>query len=279
MAIYLGESSHIDWETMEFSIILKIGYTEDNNLSKRMNMYSGHNRSFRLIKTIQEGNEEHESKLLYKFRKYKKSGREWFEDVPEIREFFKNCTLEDIDKIKLPKKENISKLEIRYPKIEISLDWDLKVQEFFREWNTAPTVYMERVKMICEFIFSNPELKEAIINNLADSDKIKQQLIVVGPERIASLGYNLTRINKEMGIVIFDRETLNVVIYNEFKIGEKYPNKYIKDLLGQIYKACDFQGTAKANHLEEWFNIKKCKVPIEDGTRVDGLEILSVKQQ
>ena len=278
--IYLGVSPWVNYETMEYKLILKIGYTEDGNRDRRLIFYTSHNRCFKFLVEISGGTELHEAKLHYKFKKYLIEGREWFADVPEIREFFKNCTLKDIDNLpNPPRKENyISKLDIRYPKIEITNEMNSKIKEFFIQWNSAPTVYVKRIKMICDFILLNPEFSDTVINNLSDSDKIKQQLIVVGPERIASLGYNLTRINREMGITIFDKSSFDSEIFSYFKPGERYTKKYIKEILGSIYKAADFQGTAKANDLENWFEIRDMKVTV-DGKQQAGFEILSIKQQ
>lgn len=147
---------------------------------------------------------------------------------------------------------------------------------FFSEYDQL-TTYVEKIHLICDFILLNPEFSEMVINNLSDSDKIKQQLIVVGPERIASLGYNLTRINKEMGITIFDKSSFDSEIFKYFKLGERYTKKYIKEILGSIYKAADFNGTAKANDLENWFEIKEVRIS-DKSNRVPGFEILSIKQ-
>lgn len=72
---------------------------------------------------------------------------------------------------------------------------------------------------------------------------------------------------------------LSFLIYNFFKSGEKYTNKYIKEVLGSIYKSADFKGAAKATDLLEWFEVKSCKITNSNGSRDHGLEILSVKSQ
>ena len=156
----------------------------------------------------------------------------------------------------------------------IGFDNDM-VANFFYNYDQI-TTYLEKCKMICEFLIEYPKMFDPIVNNLSDHDKIRQQLISVGPERMKGLGYNLSKINKAMGITIFDRRTLDSVIYLSFKIGERYSKKYIKEKLTEIYLKADFHGTAKANHLENWFNIRECKITI-DGKREMGFEILSVK--
>ena len=130
--------------------------------------------------------------------------------------------------------------------------------------------------MIVDYLLTNPSLQEPIINNLSDSDKIKQQLVVLGPERIKGLGYNITKIKNAMGITIFNREDLNKEIYSIFEVGKKYSNKFAKNSLGEIYKSGDFKGTPKATDLGRWFEIKLCKVTI-DGKRENGFEIIKRK--
>lgn len=277
MALYLGRDSFYDEEKDQHYFILKIGYTADENIDKRLLNYTSHNPSFKFLFKILKGTEEHEKKLHHKFKKYLHHGNEWFEYREEIIEFFKSCSLEDIDKIKLSKRENISKLESRYPKIEITDEMSSEVKDFFTQWNKCKKTYMYRIKMICEFLLEYPQMSESIINNLADSDKIKQQLITLGPEKIKSLSYNVTLIKKAMGITIFDKTTLDSVIYSSFVPGQRYSKKYIKETLKSIYESADFHGASKASDLENWFEIRDMKVTV-DGKQQAGFEIISVKQ-
>ena len=73
-----------------------------------------------------------------------------------------------------------------------------KIEKFFREYDSL-TTYVDKIHYIVDFLLENIEIKDSIISNLVDSDKIKQQLLVLGPERIKSLGYNLTKIKKSYG--------------------------------------------------------------------------------
>lgn len=157
----------------------------------------------------------------------------------------------------------------------IGFDNDI-VANFFYNYDQI-TTYLEKCKMICEFLLEYPGMFEPIVNNLSDHDKIKQQLISIGPERMKGLGYNLTKINRAMGIVIFDKKTFLDSIFSKFSPGNKYTNKYIKSTLESIYLSADFHGKAKATDLGEWFEIKTCKISCDDGSRENGLEIISIK--
>ena len=272
--IYLGRDSFYDEEENQHYFILKIGYTADENRDKRLLNYTSHNPSFKFISIILGGSEEHERKIHYKFRKYLILGREWFEYKDEILDFFKISTLEDIDKIFLPERQ-IPNLEIRYPEVEIQESWDLKIQEFFRYWNSMKKVYVDRIKYMCEFLIQFPEFTERILMNLKETDKIRQHIFTLGPEKIMSLGYNLTRINQAMGIIVFDRSNLDREIYTKFKPGDKYSKANLKAILGNIYEEVGYKATPKANDIGNWFEIKQIQFTNkETGKRDMGFELL-----
>ena len=149
------------------------------------------------------------------------------------------------------------------------------IDKFFEEYDSLST-YVDKIHFIVDSILEFPEYKDAIIGNLSDSDKIKQQLIVVGPEKIKGLGYNITKIKKAMGITIFDKSQFFEEVYSEFIPGQRYTKKYIKEKLGEIYKKMDYKGTPKATDLSRWFEIKDTRITI-DNKREIGFEIISKK--
>lgn len=151
-----------------------------------------------------------------------------------------------------------------------------RVKSFFSVYDSIDT-YLEKLKYICEYLIDSPEMSPSIIGVLSDSDRIKEQLIVLGPERIKGLSYSITRIKQAMGVTIFDKSTFLGEIYKNFIPGNKYTKKFIKEKLSEIYSSSDFKGVAKANHLEEWFELKPCKITNEMGIRDHGFEIISVK--
>ena len=66
-------------------------------------------------------------------------------------------------------------------------------------------------------------------------------------------------------------------IYRLFQIGKRYVNKDIKQSLKLLYERLGYQKTAKANDLEEYFEIKTVKFQDLSGKWVHGLELLSKK--
>ena len=154
----------------------------------------------------------------------------------------------------------------------LNLEKENYVDEFFTQYDKL-TTYVDKIHCIVDYLIEFPDRENSIINNLTDSDKIKQQLVVLGPERIKGLSYNLTYIKKAMGITIFDKTQFFEEVYSKFISGQRYTKKYIKEKLGELYKKMDYKGTPKATDLEEWFEIRRCKITI-DGKREEGFEII-----
>ena len=149
------------------------------------------------------------------------------------------------------------------------------VEIFFYEYDQL-TTYVDKLHYIVDYLLEYPERMESIVENLVDSDKIKQQLVTLGPEKIKSLGYNITYIKKAMGITIFNKSQFLEEVHDYFIPGQRYTKKYVKEKLGEIYKKMDYKGTPKATDLEEFFNISTCKITI-DGKREHAFEIISKK--
>src|SRR5574344_1614317 len=80
--------------------VLKIGYTDDKNMNKRMSAYHYDCIGFKLIHCIPCGTELHEKALHLYFRKYKYPKlKEWFYMNKIIVDEFLKFTLDDLDKI------------------------------------------------------------------------------------------------------------------------------------------------------------------------------------
>lgn len=152
---------------------------------------------------------------------------------------------------------------------------DKYLNQFFSKYDQLIT-YIDKIKYICEYLIQFPDRYNLIVGNLADTDRIKQQIITIGPDRIKGFGYNITRVKQAMGVTVFDQKSLNDAIYSSFKEGERYTNKFIKNELAIIYKSADYGGTPKAIDLGEWFEIKTTQLSI-GGKRENGLLIVRRK--
>ena len=133
-----------------------------------------------------------------------------------------------------------------------------EVSEFLRIYTGLTTIY-DKLKLLCEYGLSSDAIN-IVLGQIADSDEIKSYYTSLGPQRLKSLGYNLTKIKKELGIVTFSQELLESSIYSEFKIGDKLKMSEIKNMLGKIYSSINYDATPKATDLENYFEVKRCKV-------------------
>ena len=99
--IYLLKSAgyeEVDGEDKLF-LLLKIGYTGEDNLTTRFNNYRCHNITGKIIYTIPNATEDHEKKLHYKFKDLKYDGHEWFRYDQSIIDYIKSVTLEELNKL------------------------------------------------------------------------------------------------------------------------------------------------------------------------------------
>ena len=152
-----------------------------------------------------------------------------------------------------------------------------EVSEFLKIYTSLTTIY-DKLKLLCEYGLSQDAIN-IVLGQIADSDEIKSYYTTLGPQKLKSLSYNSTKIKNYLGIVTFSQELLESNIYLEFKIGDKLKMSEIKFKLGNIYSSINYDKTPKATDLENYFEIKKCKITdIETRKRIDCFEIIKKKE-
>lgn len=135
---------------------------------------------------------------------------------------------------------------------------DLVNQEasrFMKIYFSYKTIY-EKLRLLCEGKISQ-EAMEIILSQISDSDEVKSYYTTLGPQRLYSLGYNITKIKRELGIVTFSDELLYDSIYSEFKEGDKLLLPIIKERLSNIYSSINYTKTPKAKDIGIWFEVKE----------------------
>ena len=130
--------------------------------------------------------------------------------------------------------------------------------EFIKHYQST-TIKKERLKMLCELgeVDETGEVMNLVINQLQDSDKLKSYYTNLGPKRIKELSYNISKLNKELGIISFSPELLQEKIYSEFKEGTELLWSEIKDRLTNIYSEIQYEKTPKAINIKEFFEVKE----------------------
>jgi hypothetical protein len=151
-----------------------------------------------------------------------------------------------------------------------------KVSEFFEEYELRDS-RQRKLKFLCESFdsFDNKEWRY-ILDNLTEIH-FKEYIEVLGLDECKAQAYNTSLLNKKLDILSFDKEKLNDDIYNEFKVGQTYPNTYAKLKLGEIYSKNNFRATPKASDLGEYFDTKPGKTKDETDKWVNGICILNKK--
>ena len=154
-----------------------------------------------------------------------------------------------------------------------------EVSMFFSKYNSIPFL-QDKLRYLCESGLSNAAL-EIVLAQFQDSDPVKSYYITLGSDKLYKLGYNVTRIKKELGIVTFSPEVLVNTIYSNFHVGEKYLLSNLKNLLSDLYYSISYKATPKAIDILNYFEVKEFKVTAEiDGIkkRVRGYELVSSKE-
>ena len=147
---------------------------------------------------------------------------------------------------------------------------NIRVSEFLKYYQKT-TLKLDRLKLLCELFESDDtcEIFNLVLDQLQDSDQVKSYIVNLGIKRIKELGFNLSRLNKELGIVAFSPELLQEKIYSEFKEGDKRTLVDIKETLKSIYSSINYKKTPKAVDIGEYFEIKM----------YSGSEIINGKRQ
>ena len=150
-----------------------------------------------------------------------------------------------------------------------------EVSEFLRIYTGLTTIY-DKLKLLCEYGLSSDAIN-IVLGQISDSDEIKSYYLSITPSRLRALGYNVTRIKRELNIVTFSQELLEKSMYLEFKVGDRLSLSDIKVKLINIYESINYDRKAKATDLENYFEVKKCTINLP-GKRVNGLEIINRKE-
>ena len=151
-----------------------------------------------------------------------------------------------------------------------------RVDDFFNEYNKIDT-RQKKLKFLCEKLPTLNELERTCILGSITETRFQEYIEVLGLDECKAQAYNTSLLNKKLNIVGFDKNSLKEDIYNEFKVGQTYPNSYAKLKLGEIYKKNNFRATPKASDLREYFDTKPKQVKDEVDKWINGICILSKK--
>ncbi len=153
-----------------------------------------------------------------------------------------------------------------------------RVKDLLDEYLSLSSLY-EKLKFLCR-LNESQEVTESFLNNVTEKHFLEYYTIL-GPDRIKACGYNITLLNRELGIRSFDKQALTESIYEHFIVGERYSSADIKSTLSTFYEDCSFDKTAVATDLQDWFNVQDVTMTVKtesgDTKRTRGYRILSKK--
>ena len=150
------------------------------------------------------------------------------------------------------------------------------VNDFFNVYDKIDT-RQRKLKFLCEKLPTLNELERTCILGSITEIHFQEYVEVLGLDECKAQAYNTSLLNKKLDILSFDKEKLKGDIYNEFKVGQTYPNSYAKLKLGEIYKKNNFRATPKASDLKEYFDTKPKQVKDEVDKWINGICILNKK--
>lgn len=147
-----------------------------------------------------------------------------------------------------------------------------EVDKILREFRKL-TQFPDKMKLIC-----TSDLNEDNRNRLLQKVPIEfsKYYYILGPDQCKAVSYRKSLLEDKLNL-IEPKKNLGMIdtIYGEFLPGQRYLKSDIKKKLGEIYKEYDYEKTAKACDLEEYFKIKTCLIPNkETGKRDQGFEIV-----
>ena len=150
-----------------------------------------------------------------------------------------------------------------------------KINSFLDQFYHYPLFRM-KMSLLCETNFTEQELGIVLDQIPLEFRNYYQTL---GPERCKALSYDVTYISREYSDLQVDKSKLQEEIYKTFQVNSKYSKSNIKETLGVIYSSLGYNKTPKANDLEQYFEIKLCKVLDKTTGKSDnGFKIIKIKE-
>ena len=148
------------------------------------------------------------------------------------------------------------------------------LEEFFRGYE-AQSTRLYKLKYLCEYC---ERVGNTSILNQIQEKRFGEYINVLGLDVCKAVWYKPAELDRRLSVLSFDTDLLDSKILSEFKVGESYPNTYLKTRLGEIYDEVGYKIKAKATDLSNYFDTKDCLIS-ENGKRVHGLKILSKKER
>ena len=122
-----------------------------------------------------------------------------------------------------------------------------------------------------------------VLDNIYDTSYSKYYW-TISASRAGTLKYQKGNLEKEYQYIVNSSKSISEIeadvkniINIEFKVDDKFTKAEIKEKLRKIYENCGYNKTPKSNDLEQYFEIKECKVTVSTGKQENGFKIIKKK--
>ena len=169
---------------------------------------------------------------------------------------------------------------IQLIKEELLKTYPEKIQNIINSFNYQYTTFIDKMKYLCN---QKSVLSEAEYNVVLEQIPMEYRnyIVVLGPERIKANSYAKSRLEEEYRSIVNQQENysdLEKEIFCQFKPGDKDTKVNIKNKIGQIYQKVGYTKTPKATDLEQYFEIRTCRISNKlTGKKDAGFEIIKKK--
>lgn len=162
---------------------------------------------------------------------------------------------------------------------EFKDDIEKIVDSFLNNQFYKTGIFREKMKLFCEFMDKhrgNLEILNLVYLKIKDS-RYKDYYNYYGTDGCRAVRYEEKPLKE--GILNLSKEDkLLIAIHNNFKVGDRFTNKYIKLTLKNIYKSLGLTLSPKATDLEKYFKLIRTRITLEDKVIENGLKLEEKEQ-
>ena len=169
-------------------------------------------------------------------------------------------------------RSNYPGIDFNTPEI-ISENTQKILQEFEeQQYFTGKMKYLYSLNM-------EPDIAKQVLDNIYDT-RFSKYYWTIPASRAGSLNYQSGELEKEYNSLMGFKTNENEIkekILQTFLVDSRYLKSDIKETLRKIYEELGYSKTPKASDLEEYFEIKECKITNSLGKQDHGFRIVKIK--
>ena len=171
-------------------------------------------------------------------------------------------------------RSNYPGIDFNTPEI-ISENTQKILQEFEeQQYFTGKMKYLYSLNM-------EPDIAKQVLDNIYDT-RFSKYYWTIPASRAGSLNYQSGELEKEYNSLMGFKTNENEIkekILQTFLVDSRYLKSDIKETLRKIYEELGYSKTPKASDLEEYFEIKECKITNSLGKQDHGFRIVKIKEE